>query len=38
MVAEIQQEIKAATEYGDKAPSPQPDDLYRYVYAEEEGE
>jgi 2-oxoisovalerate dehydrogenase E1 component alpha subunit len=38
MLASIQQEIKAATEYGDKAPFPQPDDLYRHVYAEEEGE
>lgn len=38
MAAAIQQEIKAATEYGDKAPFPDPSDLYRHVYAEEEGE
>jgi 2-oxoisovalerate dehydrogenase E1 component alpha subunit len=38
MVAAIQQEIKAATEYGDKAPFPDPSDLYRHVYAEEGGE
>lgn len=38
MIAALQQEIKAATEYADKAPIQDPNDLYRYVYAEEGGE
>lgn len=37
LVASVQQEIKVATEFGDKAPFPAPEDLYRHVYAEGEG-
>lgn len=35
--ANLNAEIKDATEFGDKAPFPEQDDLYRHVYAEEEG-
>lgn len=32
----LQQEIKEATDYADKAPFPEPEDTLRYVYAEED--
>ncbi|WP_127588721.1 thiamine pyrophosphate-dependent dehydrogenase E1 component subunit alpha [Paenibacillus koleovorans] len=38
LTAELQREIKEATEYGDNAPFPEPDDLFKHVYAEAEGE
>lgn len=36
LVQQIQAEIKEATEYGDKAPYPNPEDLFRHVYSEGE--
>ncbi|MEF3308364.1 thiamine pyrophosphate-dependent dehydrogenase E1 component subunit alpha [Paenibacillus sp. GYB004] len=38
LIDQLVKEIKEATEFGDKAPFPATDDLYRYVYAEEGGE
>jgi len=38
LIDQLVKDIKEATEFGDKAPFPATDDLYRYVYAEEEGE
>lgn len=35
LMDELQAQIKEATEYGDKAPFPAPDDLFKHVYAEE---
>lgn len=36
LIEEIYAEIKEATEYGDKAPFPEPEDTLKYVYAESE--
>ncbi|MBD2861410.1 thiamine pyrophosphate-dependent dehydrogenase E1 component subunit alpha [Paenibacillus oceani] len=38
LIDQLVKDIKEATEFGDKAPFPATDDLYRYVYAEEGGE
>jgi 2-oxoisovalerate dehydrogenase E1 component alpha subunit len=38
LVAQLTAELKEATEYGDKAPFPDPEHLHRHVYADEEGE
>ncbi len=35
LLQELNQEIKEATEYGDRAPFPLPEDTLKYVYAEE---
>lgn len=37
LITVINQEIKEATDYGDKAPFPKPEDTLRYVYEEKEG-
>ncbi|WP_106768068.1 thiamine pyrophosphate-dependent dehydrogenase E1 component subunit alpha [Paenibacillus faecalis] len=37
LIAQVNLEIKEATEYADQAPFPKPEDTLRYVYAENEG-
>ncbi|WP_054957191.1 thiamine pyrophosphate-dependent dehydrogenase E1 component subunit alpha [Paenibacillus dakarensis] len=37
LVAQVNLEIKEATEYADRAPFPKPEDTLRHVYAENEG-
>ncbi|SHE45164.1 2-oxoisovalerate dehydrogenase E1 component alpha subunit [Seinonella peptonophila] len=37
VIARITKEINEATEYAEQAPDPDPSDLYRYIYATDEG-